>query len=202
MRLEKGWGGMRRRTGSRGFLRGCAIGAIACVVIVALVAVYLTLYVDHTSAVGVDVPARPQASATMAYTYSEAQAEVVDKLGPPDSFQILFYNEAGNEIRQESWRYYDDSWEITFVNGALVAEEAVDFQAGDMEPTPYGPHQFAAGMSLAEVLASTGLLSYVRVPVEDELVVGGEVFFGDRVAFGMKNGRLYTVEALPRTREG
>ncbi len=181
----------------RGFLRGCTFGAGACLAILVLVVAYLMLYADHTSTIAVQVPARARTSPVMAYAYSQSQADVVDKLGPPDSFQILFYTEAGNEIRQETWRYYSDGRELTFINGEMVSEEAIDFQAGEVAPTPYGPHQFAAGMRLAEVLASTGLPSYIRVPVEDELVVGGEVFYGDRVAFGMKNGRLYSVEALP-----
>jgi len=177
-------------------LWGFALTGIAGVASLAIALVYLTLYVGHTSNLAISLAAHPQTPSSMPYGYSQPQAELIDVLGPPDSFAILFYTEEGNDIRHETWRYYDDGREIVFVNGEIILDEAVDYQAGDFSPTPYGPHQFAADMSLADALASAGIGSYLRRPIDDAIVVGGDVIYARQLALGLKNGRLLSVEAM------
>jgi hypothetical protein len=61
---------------------------------------------------------------------------------------------------------------------------------------PYRPEQFVAYMSLEELIAAAGLETYLVVPLEKELVEGGEVYYADELTFGLKNDELLYVEAL------
>jgi hypothetical protein len=57
-------------------------------------------------------------------------------------------------------------------------------------------------MSLEEVIASAGLDAFMVVPLEKELVDGGEVFYADELTFGLKDDELLYIEALALEVEG
>lgn len=135
--------------------------------------------------------------------YSDDQQAVLDEHGaPPDQFVILFYGEdlptvEFYETRVETWTYTWACQEYTFVDGALqdTAELPCDWEA-EIFPAPYQPKDFAAYMPLDNVLSVTQLEEYVVVPLEDDLVEGGELYYGDQLAFGMKDNHLIYVETV------
>jgi hypothetical protein len=51
-------------------------------------------------------------------------------------------------------------------------------------------------MDLQQVIAAAGLDSFLVVPLEKELVAGGEVYYADRLTFGLKDDELCYLEAL------
>lgn len=138
---------------------------------------------------------------------SGEQQQVRSERGAPQAFMILFYDEeledgSTGAVRLETWTYYTDSLEYTFINGELVGEDAIEVDIGDLAGIPYTPEQFQAYMDLEGVLASAGLEAYLVVPLERELVQDGEVYYADRLTFGLKKGELRYVEALALEVEG
>jgi hypothetical protein len=51
-------------------------------------------------------------------------------------------------------------------------------------------------MTLSEVLASAQIDRYLVMPLEDELLEGGEIYYADEIMFGLKDGRLRYVQVL------
>jgi hypothetical protein len=143
-----------------------------------------------------------EALALAQYPPSTDQLSVIDHLGNPEAFAILFYEEEQGDgsmldIRFETWSYFTADLEYTFINGEMVAEDALEIAfEGGLVTLPYRPEQFMAYMSLDELIASFDLKTYLVVPLEKELVEGGEVYYADGLTFGLKDDELLYVEAL------
>jgi hypothetical protein len=138
---------------------------------------------------------------------STEQLSVRAGLGSPEAFSILFYEEelvdgSYGDVRFETWSYYTDGVEYTFINGELVGEDPIEIDVGELIPIPYAPEQFVAYMNLDEVIASARLDTFLIVPLEKELVDGGEVYYADELTFGLKDDELLYVEALALEVEG
>lgn len=130
-----------------------------------------------------------------------AKADLLEGLGPPDSFAIYFFDELTADgsvvpVALEEWVYHDPGVAYAIDGDAVVASEPVLVeQVTGLQATPYEPDQFSADMSLEQVLDSTGIDDYIVGPVE-EVVDGGELYLGDRLVWGLKDGELRFVEAL------
>jgi hypothetical protein len=130
-----------------------------------------------------------------------SQADIRANHGAPEAFAIYYYDEAAADgtfvaTSMERWTYYGDGVEYAFADQQVLAEDELGLE-GDVpaEPVPYDPDQFSAYMSLDEVVAAAGVEDYLGGPVED-LVEGGELYFADRLIWGMKDGELRYIEAL------
>lgn len=136
------------------------------------------------------------------YQLSTAQQDQLFSKGYPEGFTILFYDEetaSGDfeTVRLESWDYYTQGIGLTFINGELIAEDPIEYTANDqLDPLPYYPEQFSAYMSLEEVIAASGIDSYVEIPLEKEYLEGGVSYFAPALTFGLKDGQLIYIEAL------
>lgn len=141
------------------------------------------------------------------YALSADQQAAVAERGYPEAFAILFYEELDENgavvpVRHEVWSYYTEGLALSFLDGQAAGEEPLEVTVDEIEPVPYRPEQFEAFMSLDQLLGSTGLLSFLIVPTEPELVLGGEVYHGDQITFGMKSGELLSVETHALVPEG
>jgi hypothetical protein len=141
------------------------------------------------------------------YALSADQQAAVAERGYPEAFTILFYEELDENgavvpVRHEVWSYYTSGAAISFLDGQAAGELPLELSVDEIETVPYRPEQFAAFMSLDELLGSTGLLSFLIVPTEPELVLGGEVYHGDQITFGLKNDELLSVETHALVPEG
>lgn len=132
---------------------------------------------------------------------ARTRSDIRAQYGPPEAFAILYYDEPaadGSRTRTsvEQWSYYSAGVEFTFTDEQVVAEDQLELMLGtEAEPAPYDPSLFHAYMSLDEVLAAAGLEHYLGGPV-DAIVDGGELFFADRLSWGIKDGELRYIEAL------
>ena len=132
---------------------------------------------------------------------SRTKADIRARYGPPEAFAILYFDEAAPDgsvqaVSLERWSYYGAGLEFTFSDGGVVAEDAVELEVGaQAEPVPYDPDRFSAYMSLEEVVSASGLEDFIGGSV-DEMVENGELYFGDRLAWGIKDGELRYIEAL------
>ena len=91
---------------------------------------------------------------------------------------------------------------LSFLDVAAAGEQPLGVTEEKIEPVPYRPEQFEAFMSLEQVLDSTGLRSFLIVPTEAELVLGGEVIHGDQITLGLKDGEPLSVETHALVPEG
>lgn len=131
---------------------------------------------------------------------SDQQAARAER-GDPEAFLMLFYkvpvdDGSVGDVRTETWSYYTEGVEYTFINGEKVGEAPMEIEVGELAGLPYRPEPFQAYMSLEEVVAAAGLDAFLLVPLEKELVEGGEVYYADRLTFGLKDGELRYIEAL------
>ncbi len=134
------------------------------------------------------------------YQLSEDQQGYVNTSGYPASFSIMFYQEQGKagqiqEVRHETWYYFNPDLKITFINGRFSAAEASEIQRGSSRWL-YRPEMFTAYMTPEQVADAAGLLEWLIVPIEENLVANAEVYYADGLTFGMKNGKLIYIEML------
>jgi hypothetical protein len=199
--LEKG-----RRGPARPLLLGC--GAGLALVVLAVIVVLAGGWIEYQATPKIVEGIEPGAMELALEPLSADQKAVVDRLGHPEAFSLLFYEEETEDgslgdVRFETWSYYTSALEYTFINGEQVAEDPLEIDLmGELVVIPYHPEQFVAYMDLDEVIASAGLETYLVVPLEKELVDGGEVYYADELTFGLKDDELLYVEALALETDG
>lgn len=191
---------MKRERSTRPLLMGCGVGILIVAVLTAVL--LIGGWREYKQMPKLVEGAQPAAANAAGYSMTPAQMEVFGELGSPQAFTLLFYEEqqfdgSYEDVRFETWDYYDVGVSYTFINGELAGEDLLDVEiVGEIYPIPYRPDQFSAYMSLDEVLASAGLDRYLVVPLEKELVEGGEVYYAQELTFGLKDDELLYIEAL------
>ncbi|PKN97125.1 MAG: hypothetical protein CVU42_17270 [Chloroflexi bacterium HGW-Chloroflexi-4] len=135
------------------------------------------------------------------YDLSTDQAKLINQYGYPDSFTITFYIDEfdpyfSGEVRDETWRYYDELLEYDFYNGVLMYTVPIDDPPAQWIPLPYMPEQFTAYASLDTILASAEINDIFELPLEDELVKNGKLFYAPGLTFGTVRDRLVYVETV------
>jgi len=197
---------MKPRT-SRSRWHGCLVVALVLGAPLFLAGTYLWFYMDHTGPTLAGVSGQADPPAQSPYTLSAQQQQLIDEIGYPDSFTLLFYQDLDEQgqfydIRFESWHYGAAGWEAVFVNGERISDDLADVTQPAPVAAPYRPEQFAASMRLKDVLASAGISEYARAAADPALAASGEVYLARQLAFGMKAGRLMVVETVPLEPEG
>ncbi len=144
----------------------------------------------------------PDSLTAQPYSLSIDQNDLVQELGYPEAFIILFYQEEAPDgslvdVRQEVWEYYTAGKSYAFLDGELAGSEDLNESLpGPLAELPYIPEQFSAGMTLQEVIESAGLDDYIEVPLEQEFLEGGNLYYGDSLSFGLVDGELRYLEGL------
>ncbi len=129
------------------------------------------------------------------------RADVRAAHGAPDAFVILYDREPGvdgtqAEVSAERWSYNADGIEYVFAGDEVVAAASVAPPLGvEVEPLPYDPGMFTPDMDLDAVVAVVGAVDYTADPVA-EMVEGLQLFFTDRLAWGLAHDRLRYVQAF------
>jgi len=139
------------------------------------------------------------------YVLTSAQEALLEEVGYPEAFTILFYEEEAvdaslQDVRLETWQYYSRGVGYTFINGELVGEDSIELEGSPgLDLLPYTPDQFWSYMNLEQVLAAAGLDTYVEIPLEKEFLEDADLYYGEALTFGMKDGELRYIEALALT---
>jgi hypothetical protein len=186
---------------------GCVLGILFIAALVVVSGAYLWLYMDHTGPTLVRASHQAEPPAQAPYTLSTEQQQLVDEIGYPDTFTLLFYQDLDEQdqaydIRFECWHYGAAGRDVVFVNGEKLNDESASAPEGALVAAPFRPEQFSASMGLKDVLASAGISEYVRAAADPGLVASGEVYFASQLTFGMKAGHLMAVETVPLEAEG
>jgi len=148
------------------------------------------------------VPSDPVIPQNETYQLSAEQSALVEEIGYPESFILLFYEEEAVDgslqiVRLETWTYYSEGESYTFLNGDLEGSGSLDAgEIGSLAPLPYVPEQFAAKMTRDDVLVSAGVEDFIEVPLEDEYLEDGDLYYAEALSFGLVDGELRYLEAL------
>jgi hypothetical protein len=157
------------------------VAILACLTAVGFF--FLPGYIDRSMPETLEVIA-PPGTAVKTYSMPAGQQDVLNLRGAPQAFTILFYQQMGAEgyyedIRQETWTYYDRGKEYVFINGELAAESEIAAADRAVTGAPFRPEQFVGNLTLDEVEAGLGLHDYAR-----------------QLILGFKYGQLCSVQAL------
>jgi len=193
-RLWKSKTRKEKRGGWIPFLIGCG-GLVLLTLVVGGVFLYAG-WLGYQEAPKLVEEVDPSVSPPDRFGYSAQQEQTLAENGLPESFTILFFQEEAVDaslldVRLETWRYYHLGKELTFINGILQEEETVEARdPGTLSPLPYTLDQFTAYLSLEEVLSTAGLESYLEVPLENEYLDEGQLYYGQALTFGLKDDEL------------
>lgn len=137
---------------------------------------------------------------TPAGNYSEDQIEIVNRLGPPESFTIMICaldEESDEVVKTEIWNYYSMQSRFVFTDGKLIMTEEIEAIDENAIMPKYTPDRFVYGMSFKEVIDFLGEKEFALAEVIDEYVENGDLYFTEQLVLGFKNDMLFYVESLP-----
>jgi hypothetical protein len=135
---------------------------------------------------------------------------VLESLGPPDAFDISIVEVEGQDVRMESWRYYQYGTRVDFVDGeALWTMEIEPMPEGTIFAAWYDPLAFEVGMSRAQASQVASNASPAgAVPRLIDLAEGGDdlaggaALVGDQILIGLYEDRVVFVETVALVPEG
>ena len=144
-------------------------------------------------------------AASLSATDAEAQNAVLDRLGDPARFTIIYLprttNGAEEVVRTELWDYPDHQQRITFVEGAIAAVDTITPDPEDATYLAVSPPQFDLEMGLEQVAAALG-----ETPEKvDELPEfsakdGVELYLSDHAMFALEGGKLVFLQTIGRSK--
>ena len=127
--------------------------------------------------------------------FSDAQAELIEKLGSPTAFQIAYApsddidaDGATSLRRTEVWYYLEHEQQISFIDGVPVAVQGWEFMPE--APTDYpalSPADFHISMMLTDVEAILG-------ETAEEIVIDPELAETDDVHVYATTSAIFTIE--------
>lgn len=129
--------------------------------------------------------------------------QVLQQMGPPDSFRITFEEVDGKPLRQDEWSYFNDKTRFDFINGNLLW--TINIQPmPDMAMTAitYDPMSFKDDMTEEEVRALLSDQQLVKVDASNYGVPGGEILAGNQILLGFDQGKLVYVETFSLAQRG
>jgi tetratricopeptide (TPR) repeat protein len=132
--------------------------------------------------------------------YSEDQIEIVNRLGPPESFTIMVCapdEDSDEVVRTEIWNYYSMQSRFVFTDGKLIMTEEIEAIDENAVLPKYTPDRFVYGMSFKEVIDFLGEMEFALAEVIDEYVENGDLYFTEQLVLGFKDDMLFYVESLP-----
>lgn len=130
------------------------------------------------------------------FNYSAAQEAVLQEHGNPTRFIILF----GEAARQETWFYDADGYSVVFRDGEKVSEKTEEavYKEG-MYATTYSSDLFYRGMSVDEIVLSTGRNKFMLTSVPD--LEGMRLMDLEGLTIGLVGGKISYVETIPALTE-
>jgi hypothetical protein len=161
-------------------------------------------YQEIPKLIAVNKPPEPYSSP---YELSSEQISQISTYGNPEAFTILFYEEETSDqeiqtVRLETWDYYTLGIGLTFINGELVSEDPIEWNNQEpIIPVRYSPQQFSAFISLDDVIAATGIETYIEVPMNIDLLEKGKLYYSDSLSFGLQDNQLIYIETLAFTEQ-
>ena len=127
------------------------------------------------------------------YELSAGQQEIIDGFGDPDGFVIMYVD--GDRL--ETWYYYEAGFVLDFLGGIEIERENDSgLTEKDVQSTDYRPEDFACAMTPGTALSAADMEAFTMVPLEEELLEDGKLYYGEGIVLGFYEDELYYVETL------
>ena len=134
----------------------------------------------------------------LALTPEDNRPGIVDQLGPPEAFTLVFEQLNGKTVRHEEWSYFDDRTRIDFMDGTVLWTVEIEaLPEATIFASYYDPQSFTAGMTIAEVEDVLSGQELARVDTTDNGIPGGLLLAGDQILLGFDQGQLVYVQTFP-----
>jgi len=173
---------------------------ITSILILASAASCINITIDKTTIKdGMHEDYQPPSSARLrgTFSYSADQSAVMQELGIPTRFTILF----GENNRLETWHYDTRGYTVAFMNGTKTSERTVAVQyRDDMYATTYTPGQFYAGMRVDEIVLATGRDDFQLSTIEAESFEQ-RLMHLEGLAVGLQDDSINYIETYPAMTE-
>lgn len=151
----------------------------------------------------IETPPELTLEEALAGAVEDRRGTVLEEMGAPDVFTIVFEDLEGTTVRSEQWSYLDYGSRFDFIDGELL-------WTIDLEPVPdgsiyahfYDPLNFTSYMSINEVRALLEDQELLEVDLTEADLPGGMMLVGDQIVLGFDQGRLVYVETLILSPEG
>ena len=122
---------------------------------------------------------------------------MLELMGPPDTFRLIFQELQGTVMRREEWAYYDLGARFDFVDGQLI-------WTVDLEPVPdvaiyahfYDPRDFTAYMSAAEARELLAGQELAEMDLAEGDIPEGLFLGADQLMLGFDQDRLVYAESF------
>ena len=153
----------------------------------------------------------PESPADLEDLSAALEAELVDDrpgvleyLGNPDAFDISSIEVEGQEVRRESWRYFQYGTRVDFVDGQAVWTVEIEaLPEGAILAAWYHPLAFEVGMSadqasqlVAEASPAGAHPQLIDLSKGGEDLSGGSALVGDQILIGLQDDRVVYVETV------
>jgi hypothetical protein len=125
------------------------------------------------------------------------RGRMLELMGPPDTFRLIFQELEGTVVRREEWAYYDLGARFDFVDGGLI-------WSVDLESVPevavyahfYDPRDFTAYMSTAEAREVLEGQELAEMGLSDGDIPEGYFIGADQLMLGFDQDRLVYAESF------
>lgn len=143
-------------------------------------------------------------SAALEADLVDDRAGVLEYLGNPDAFDISSIEVEGQEVRRESWRYFQYATRVDFVDGQAVWTVEIEaLPEGTILAAWYDPLAFEVGMSadqasqlVAEASPAGAHPQLIDLSEGGEDLSGGSALVGDQILIGLQDDRVVYVETV------
>jgi len=127
----------------------------------------------------------------------DSRPTVLEEMGPPDAFLIKFQELEGQNVRWETWSYFDFTTLFEFIDGELIwTIELEEVPNGSIFAHWYDPADFRAGMSSADVKDLFSDQELLEIDLAALDLEGGLALAGDQILLGFDNDQLVYVETV------
>ena len=156
----------------------------AAILIIAVIVVIWRFLPSQTSYVVSTDPVAP----------SEEQKEVINAFGYPDTFMLLMEE----DVRYETWVYYDMERSFIFMNGAFLEDQIIEgLENKNVSFPDFRPTQFESGLAFSGAADILGEPSAKGEIAEDVLQDAAVYNYFDQLSIGTKGDKVIFVQTFP-----
>lgn len=150
------------------------------------------------------VNAAPEVKTRKIAALSVDQRELVQEVGYPDTFTIVFSAAKGKSLREETWNYYDLSTAFAFRNGKYAAGDTLAQVPPDDTFMPQvKPSSFTPSMSLADISSLIEEKPFRSRKLSHELLPGATIYgYPSGLYVGEIDGKIAYVQSVPVAAKG
>ena len=129
-----------------------------------------------------------------------AQADMLSRMGAPDSFTVAVSAQAGDParlVRVEEWEYWRAGKAFTFVNAELRETRDIERPSGLVAYALDRPYMFESGMAFLDAANAAGFEEYGYIEYDEPGLAGVDLVVAEQLVLGFLDSRLFYAHSVP-----